>query len=497
MDNDKVTSTSTDATGTLLKRKGNKSIEGAKELLSTFFDDDFKTLTSRTYFRQENGVYDRIVGSKFGADGNVELFEMKLKDLDATLIRSIVGKIGGKRTPTKESNIEVIKALLSGNPAFEHLEKTFDKKDEEEDDDAVDGKEKARIVMRFIGVIFSDGFRDAFSKINDKKDRTDLETLGDFYTDVANVVVDNTSEAHNNVLPPEGSKYDDFYKTYLSENKFKVTDDIYPSTAIGPEAVKYVTADRLKKMLAHLLKVRKVIKQNMEKSGTNNPDPMEFAAVAIRTAKVPLYITKLASFYFHVLCDAHDAIASCIQRDLHSALKCDTTQGMKKQDPYKKPPKKAKTANKSDDVSRRISGSLESSDNVSLKISIGNRATNTEITIAMMQETRQKNNDNQTRIVMKLCEDDIDDDMKQDLRGLLNRYKKEAKELDDDIERLKKTAASLQEREQKIVPVPVAYSKESNKKKIVCIDDDEDSICTIEDDDEFDDENMHVKPKAK
>ena len=91
---------------------------------------------------------------------------MKLKDLDAELIRSILKQRGIQRANTKESDIEALKVVLSDNPVFDNLARTFDNKD----------NEKARIMMRFIGVVFNDQFRGTFSRLNNKTTRPDMET---------------------------------------------------------------------------------------------------------------------------------------------------------------------------------------------------------------------------------------------------------------------------------------------------------------------------------
>jgi hypothetical protein len=86
-------------------------------------------------------------------------------------------------------------------------------------------------------------------------------------------------------------------------------------------------------------------------------DPMDFTAVAIKSAKVPLRITKLAVFYFFVMCDAHQAVASSIERELPSTIKGDThtisnsSAALFKSKPK---PKRAKV-DKVDDMSCRLS----------------------------------------------------------------------------------------------------------------------------------------------
>ena len=281
-------------------------------------------------------------------------------------------KINVGRRPSKPLQLTAIAALFASNPLYEKKQASYDGKK----------GQVGRLVIRFIVVLFSDEFRGLHSEMNQKKDRAELDKgIGkaledDFYKSVSLAVLDNTSELHNDVIPPEdGGRYYDLYK-YFMIDEFKVSNSLFPSTSIGPGAVTHGTPDSLKKLHGNLVKVRKMMQKNMEKSGTNSSNPMEFTSCAIDMAKLPSSITDLAAFYFLSCATRIKSLRPRLNGIF--ILRCKVIQ-------CKFPPvKKAKvTTNATGKVSTKAGQSLESSDRWLAKISIGNQARNAEVNITI------------------------------------------------------------------------------------------------------------------
>lgn len=258
------------------------------------------------------------------------------------------------------------------------------------------------------------------------------------------------------------------YKEHLTD-AITASSILNPGTKIGPFAAKMAEYTSLKKLLAELLKVRQGIIDNMGQSGTHSADPMDFTAAAISAAKVPLYITKQAAFYFFVMCDAHQAVAAAIQRDLPINIKCNTYTisissvpilKSNQKPPAKRIKKGIEKGDNVDEMARRLSNSLETSDAVAREIAIGNRMTNTDSNIAMRQATKIQNQEAQVNLLMKLSDPNLDARIQERMFDLLLQLERDGKKIDEDIQELKKTAIELKktaigliQKETGIVPV--------------------------------------------
>ena len=104
---------------------------------------------------------------------------------------------------------------------------------------------------------------------------------------------------------------------------------------------------------------------------------------------------------------------------------------------------------------RKIKREAESSNarHESEMISIGNRLTTTHTTIAMKQDTLQKNIDAQTQLLMRLADSNISENVKVKLEEMLKKYEAFEKNLNYEIGHLLQEAAYLRSRETGLVPV--------------------------------------------
>ena len=339
--------------------------------------------------KNKDGIYDSLLGGQVLVDGKMQDNFIKFSAMTVELVRAICSKFGITRLSKKQDQMDGIHMVLTRKSSVTSIVKVHERK----------RIELGRIMMRFIGVIFSPDYRDDFSKLNQIQTRKQFETgsgdcVKDFYERVTNEILDDTSSLHDRVLPPENSVYRFQYNKYLRD-EFSLEDDIYPCLPLcvpGTEVdLARVSMENLKKILVQLEKVRKVMTSNMERSGTNSCDPMEFVDNSIIGAKATMHIPKLAAFYFFVMCEVHDIVASSFSRDLHPDLAADTITGIPLDlvRQTKKPNKQQLASAVT--VEPNVLSALALSDTVAHQTTVGSRATCTDYMVTMKQELLQKN----------------------------------------------------------------------------------------------------------
>jgi hypothetical protein len=143
-------------------------------------------------------------------------------------------------------------------------------------------------MVRLVNVVFSHNFFESFLKLNDIKTRSDHETGGlpsDFWADVAEALngdAEDDDSATNIVISLEDPHYDELMDLDLDD--FDIT-----------------TSSVLRKKFNLLLKVRKVMKQNMTLSGEHDNDPYNFVDVAMKKVG-GTGLTKTGCYYFFQRC---------------------------------------------------------------------------------------------------------------------------------------------------------------------------------------------------
>jgi hypothetical protein len=149
-------------------------------------------------------------------------------------------------------------------------------------------------IIRITNIIFSHEFLDSFLALNDIKTRADHERRNlpkDFWIDVAEAMngsEDDDDIALGIIIPPEDSHFEEI-------NSLELWDfDI-------------MTADAIKKKVVLLMKVRKVMQQNMTVSGEHDSDPYNFVEVAMKKIGKS-GLTLLGCYYFFKLCDKNPEV---------------------------------------------------------------------------------------------------------------------------------------------------------------------------------------------
>jgi hypothetical protein len=149
-------------------------------------------------------------------------------------------------------------------------------------------------IVHISNVVFSHEFFESFMELNDIKTRADHElhempkNFWENVADTVNATDDNDTTALLVVLPVEDMHYEEIAVLDLKQY------DI-------------ITADSVKKKVMVLLKIRKLIQENMTLSGEHDSDPFNFVEVAMRKLGKS-GLTLLGCYYFFKLCDANPEV---------------------------------------------------------------------------------------------------------------------------------------------------------------------------------------------
>lgn len=149
-------------------------------------------------------------------------------------------------------------------------------------------------IVRLINVIFSHNFFESFLKLNDIKKRSDHETgelPSDFWADVASALNGDSEDDDSPlslVISPHDRHYDEMMDLDLHEFDM-------------------VTASVVRKKFNMLLKVRKVMKNNMTVSGEHDNDSYNFVDAAMKKSNCS-GLTKIGCYYFFERCAAHPEV---------------------------------------------------------------------------------------------------------------------------------------------------------------------------------------------
>jgi hypothetical protein len=171
-------------------------------------------------------------------------------------------------------------------------------------------KKMTNNLIRLTNIIFSHEFFDSFIKLNDIKTRTNHERndmprhFWDDVTESFNSAVDDDSTAVLIVLP---------------------TDDLHYDEVEGLNLLDFdmMTASAIKKKIMLLIKVRKIVQDNMTLSGEHDSDAYNFMEVAIKKVGAG-GLTLVGSYYFFKLCDVHPEVDVTYTVTLDDAIKGNT-----------------------------------------------------------------------------------------------------------------------------------------------------------------------------
>ena len=181
--------------------------------------------------------------------------------------------------------------------------------------------EARNTLLRMINVVFSPCFIDRFLALNDAKNRWDHETgqmVKDFWKDAADAHNDNDDPASDLLL-------------LVNNNNDEGFDELlqYEEIPVDLDDFEKVTAETLQKKVMTLIKIRRLIKENMGVSGTHSHRVLDFLDVGINKTKGGRMLNRLGVYYFYVRAEEHgNAIDSAFQPFLDDNLKGSTVPEM-------------------------------------------------------------------------------------------------------------------------------------------------------------------------
>lgn len=176
-------------------------------------------------------------------------------------------------------------------------------------------------LLRLVNVVFSPCFLDRFLKLNDNKNRWDHETgqmVKNFWKDTADAHNDNEDQ-ESDLLLLVNNKNDEDLNQLLQ----------YEETTVDLDEFDCVTAATIQKKVMTLIKMRRLIKENMGVSGTHNSRVLDFVDVAINKTKGGRMFNRLGVYYFYIRAEENgNAIDSAFQPFLDGSLKGSTAPEM-------------------------------------------------------------------------------------------------------------------------------------------------------------------------
>jgi hypothetical protein len=168
-----------------------------------------------------------------------------------------------------------------------------------------------------INVVFSPCFIDRFLALNNAKNRWDHETgqlNKQFWKDAAEAHNDNDDPASDLLFLVNNNK-DEGFDEMLQSEEIQVDLDDFDS----------VTAETIQKKLMTLIKIRRLIKENMCISGTHSHRVLDFLDVGINKTKGGRMLNRLGVYYFFIRAEEHgNAIDSAFQPFLDNVLRGST-----------------------------------------------------------------------------------------------------------------------------------------------------------------------------
>lgn len=178
-----------------------------------------------------------------------------------------------------------------------------------------------KMLMRLVGVLFSETGVHYFAQLNDRKKVADFERGGgrndeNFYMQVSEAVNDNENEQHK--FLHEFADEDKLYHTYINDEDMDAA--IHPS---GDDCIQ-TNAQGIRVSVSNLCKVRNKMNAIMHKSGNGDNDAMSFAANAVRDCKVRSSVTEIAAYYFFMQCKRCNKVTTGIDNTLPDILKTGT-----------------------------------------------------------------------------------------------------------------------------------------------------------------------------
>ena len=162
-------------------------------------------------------------------------------------------------------------------------------------------------ICRAVNVCFSEPYLADLEKVNDLKNRVDHEsgnTHKDFWiraTDAHNTIGNQQSDglAELGFLDSDDEVDDEFIKFIVPPGD-KHLAVLLSDRQYDLSAVDTYETDAFRKKIMTLFKVRRVMKDNMTRSGTHDNDAWNFVEAAMREHSG---LTKLAVYYFYMRCE--------------------------------------------------------------------------------------------------------------------------------------------------------------------------------------------------
>jgi hypothetical protein len=235
------------------------------------------------------------------------------KDLNLCQLRRFCRQIGVKQTAAcnKDACRRAIAMLINFEQGLSNA--------------GLDPKKKEALarntLLRLVNVVFSPSFLDRFLALNDAKNRWDHETgqlVKNFWKDAAEAHNDNDDPASDLLVLVDNNNDEGFQELLLCEET-KVNLDEFECMA--PETVQ--------KKIMTLIKIRRLIKENMSISGTHSHRVLDFLDVGINKTKGGRMLNRLGVYYFYIRAEEHgNAIDSAFQPFLDDMLKGSTVPEM-------------------------------------------------------------------------------------------------------------------------------------------------------------------------
>lgn len=169
-------------------------------------------------------------------------------------------------------------------------------------------------LMRMVNVVLGGSFIDRFLSLNDLKRRVDHETgqmVKNFWVDAA--------DCHNDFADNDDCQLHIVNNSNDEDLKRLINEELEP---VSLQESENVTASMVQKKIMTLLKIRRLMKDNMQVSGTHSHTPLHFIDVAINKTKGGRMFNRLGVYYFYLRAEEYseqiDAVFQPGLSDQHS-----------------------------------------------------------------------------------------------------------------------------------------------------------------------------------
>jgi hypothetical protein len=178
----------------------------------------------------------------------------------------------------------------------------------------------AKVVNRFIGIVFNETWRPLFEKVTARFDRDTFERGNGkknerFFKAVLDKINDDTADEHLFVLPCDNQHYEPSYNEHL-DNGHNFSTLEHPQGTLMEAA----TDKQVRNILKVLLRVRKAMFSNITASGNGEDDPWMFAADGVRKGNGLTVMTTISAYYFYMQCECYPEIIKAFTDNLKDEM---------------------------------------------------------------------------------------------------------------------------------------------------------------------------------